>query len=82
MLMAGLPLPAPKLGLVLGYLAYDCLWLICRAKSNVCPCGTIRIGFFWSCIRVIVTFARQKVPHSKDWDSISPNMLETRLRRK
>lgn len=28
--------------------------------------GTIRIVFFWSCIRGAVTFAGQKVPHSNE----------------
>lgn len=37
---------------------------------------------YWSCVRGVVAFARQKVPHSRDWDSISLNTLEMRLSRK
>lgn len=81
MFMAGLPLPAPKFGLVLGYLAYGCLWLVSWVESNACTCdGTIFISFTGILSEVQCPLDKEYL--SRDWDSISPNTLEMGLRRK
>lgn len=50
--MANLPLPAPRLSLILGYLAYDCLWLISCLKPNACTCGWDNL--YWDYIKSAV----------------------------
>lgn len=62
MFMAGLTLPAPRLCLVLGYLAYDCIWFISWVNSNVCTCGWDNLyWFYWDCTRGAVALW-QRVP--------------------